>query len=166
LNALTSAELIEWLDEKMAEHGAGKLIPPDDILTDGFGEQVRERAHLAVVAVMNRRLDDQITAIEAERTEATKEIRAEIDRITADLRTQLALVSEPFRQRIGVAQAEAWAINREAEVHRVIARITPAPDRLRTAIGDVFSDRPTLHWSAALREIAKVAEVDAEGGAP
>ena len=32
LNAFTSAQLIEWLDRKMAEHSVGKLIPPDDIL--------------------------------------------------------------------------------------------------------------------------------------
>ena len=29
LNAMTTPELIEWLDDKMAEHGDGKLIPPD-----------------------------------------------------------------------------------------------------------------------------------------
>ena len=28
LNAMTTPQLIEWLDEKMAEHGDGKLIPP------------------------------------------------------------------------------------------------------------------------------------------
>ena len=28
LNAMTTPQLIEWLDHKMAEHGDGKLIPP------------------------------------------------------------------------------------------------------------------------------------------
>ena len=38
LNAFTSAQLIDWLDRKMAEHSVGKLIPPDDILKDQFSE--------------------------------------------------------------------------------------------------------------------------------
>ena len=100
LNAFTSAALIDWLDRKMAEHGAGKLIPPDDILIDGFGERVRNRAEQAVAEAINQRLDAKVTAIEAEQAKATKNIQAEIDRITADLRKQLAEVSEPFQQRI------------------------------------------------------------------
>jgi hypothetical protein len=32
LNAMTTPQLIAWLDEKMAEHGSGKLIPPADVL--------------------------------------------------------------------------------------------------------------------------------------
>ena len=32
LNAMTTPEFIAWLDGKMAEHGAGKLIPPDDVI--------------------------------------------------------------------------------------------------------------------------------------
>ena len=32
LNAMITPQFIEWLDRKMAKHGAGKLIPPSDIL--------------------------------------------------------------------------------------------------------------------------------------
>jgi hypothetical protein len=32
LNAMTTPEFIDWLDRKMAEHGSGKLIPPDDVV--------------------------------------------------------------------------------------------------------------------------------------
>ena len=34
LNEMTPAQLIDWLDEKMGEHGDGKLIPPDDVLEE------------------------------------------------------------------------------------------------------------------------------------
>ena len=122
LNAFTSAQLIDWLDRKMGEHGAGKLIPPDDILQDEFGERVRERAQSAVADGDRAALEDQIAAIEAEQAEATKEIRAEIDRITADLRMQLARVSEPFLRNEDRALRKSGgrqAIDREAEVHQV-----------------------------------------------
>jgi hypothetical protein len=40
LNAMTTPEFIEWLDDKMAEHGAGKLIPPDEVIADEFEERL------------------------------------------------------------------------------------------------------------------------------
>jgi hypothetical protein len=43
LNAMTTPAFIAWLDNKMAEHGDGKLIPPNDVLLTEFDDQV-ERA--------------------------------------------------------------------------------------------------------------------------
>ena len=34
LNAMTTPQLIEWLDEKMETYGDGKLIPPQDVLVN------------------------------------------------------------------------------------------------------------------------------------
>ncbi len=161
LNAFTSAELIKWLDGKMAEVGAGKLIPPDDILADGFGERVRARAEQAVAEAINQRLDAKVTAIEAEQAKATKNIQAEIDRITADLRKQLAEVSEPFQQRIAITQADIAAIDREAKTHKVIERITPDARKLRATINKTFAKKPSLRWSTVLHEIADAAKVGA-----
>jgi hypothetical protein len=117
-----------------------------------------------VAEAIDRRLDGQITVIQAEQIEATKDIQAEIDRITADLRSRRAEVSEPFHQRIEAARSEASAIDREAAVHRAIGRTTPGADRLRTAITEAFSGRPELHWATVLHEIADGTEVGAEGG--
>jgi hypothetical protein len=83
LNAFTSQELIDWLDHKMVEHDAGKLIPPDDILQDGFGERIRERAEQAVVVGIDQRLYARIAAIEAERDAATAPIKFRIAEISA-----------------------------------------------------------------------------------
>jgi hypothetical protein len=160
LNAFTSAELIDWLDRKMAEVGAGKVIPPDDILVDGFGERVRERAQQSVAETINKRLDAEVAAIEAEQAEATKDIRAEIDRITADLRAQLAVISEPYEQRIETARTVAAEIDRETETHKAIVRLTPAADQLRAFIGQTLSDRPKLRWSTALDELADATTVE------
>jgi hypothetical protein len=168
LNAFTSAELIDWLDRKMAEHDAGKLIPPDNLLEDQFSERVRERAHQSVMAAIDRCLKVQIAAIEAEEVDATKEIRTEIDRITADLRLRLAEISGPFERRIEAARSGANAIGREAAVHQVIKRMTPDTDSLRAAIGAALSNEATLHWSTVLDEIAdgtEVGDIDAGGAA-
>src|SRR5262249_53940570 len=137
LNAFTSAELIAWLDGKMAEHDAGKLIPPDDILADQFNEQARPRVEDAVNAAIDSCCDDVVDAIKAEEAEARKPILAELYHISAPLLAELArvrapllermrVVSEPFRQRIGAVQADADAIDRETEVHRMIERMRPA----------------------------------------
>jgi hypothetical protein len=174
LNAFTSAELIAWLDAKMAEHSAGKLIPPDDILTEGFGERVRERTQDAVEAAIEGRLDADLAAIEAEQVKATSPIQAEIDRlsapllaeidrITAPARVRLAETQAPFHQRKADAREEAGAIDREAEVHRAIGRMTPDADALRAAIGEVFVKLPERHWLPVLHEIADATEVDIGG---
>jgi hypothetical protein len=51
LNAMTTPEFIAWLDRKMAEHGVGKLIPPDDV----------------IAAELERRLEAKVRATVAER---------------------------------------------------------------------------------------------------
>ncbi len=168
LNAFTSAQLIDWLDGKMAEHGAGKLIPPDDVLQEAFGDRVHDRAQSAIADAVEQRLEGQITAIAAEQAEATQDIRDEIDRITAGLRAQLAEAEAPFLERIEEAKAEAQAIDQDAAVQRTIARITPDAAALRQAIDAAFAREPTLAWVAVLHQIADATEIsaDGEGGEP
>jgi hypothetical protein len=181
LNAFTSAELIDWLDRKMAEHCTGKLIPPDDILIDGFGERVRNRAEQAVEATIEKRTKNRIAAVEAERVRAIAPIQmeiarisgpllSEISRLTAHLDKQLAEVSEPFKQRIAATYTEAAGINREAETQRAIKRTIPTIELLRADIGVAFSESPSLHWADDIAEITEIGAIeihlgDAEGGA-
>jgi hypothetical protein len=165
LNAMSSADLIAWLDRKMAEHGADKLIPPDDILTDQFAEQMRPRAEVAVAEAIERRREETIDEIEAERREAIAPIQEEIDRIskplldeiaqkTAELRRELTETQTPFENRIADANTEAEATDREAEVAKAIAKITPEPEQLRTDIGKRFTREWTAHWLTMLKRIA------------
>jgi hypothetical protein len=159
LNAFTSAELIAWLDRKMAEHDAGKLIPPDDILADTFDEQARKRTADAVNAAIDTRRDALVADIEQQRDAATADIQAEIDRITADQRSQLAERFEPFKQRIEALTADAAAIDRETLVHQALDRMRPDAKTLRAAVADGLADRPTQHWADALADIAHAANV-------
>lgn len=50
LNAMTTPQLIEWLDEKMAEHGSGKLIPPPDVLEAELAECFEAKVRAALTA--------------------------------------------------------------------------------------------------------------------
>jgi hypothetical protein len=48
LNAMTTPELIEWLDRKMAEHGAVKLIPPSKAIANEFEDKLAAAVRTAV----------------------------------------------------------------------------------------------------------------------
>jgi hypothetical protein len=102
LNAFTSAQLIEWLDRKTAEHGAGKLIPPDDILRNEFGEHILPRAEDAVADAIEQQRDKKSATIKAAKLEATQKIRDEMARVTAPLRDLLSLLEAPFLETVNV----------------------------------------------------------------
>jgi hypothetical protein len=55
LNAMTTPELIAWLDRKMEEHGAVKLIPPRQVIADEFEQKL---THAVATAVTERILRD------------------------------------------------------------------------------------------------------------
>jgi hypothetical protein len=44
LNAMTTPQFVQWLDQKMAERGQGKLVPPADVLSAKLRKEVE--AHL------------------------------------------------------------------------------------------------------------------------
>ena len=64
LNAMTTPQLIEWLDQKMAEHGDGKLIPPTDVLEQELAERIESKVRAAITERILREaeLDDQVAA--------------------------------------------------------------------------------------------------------
>jgi len=61
LNAMTTPQFIAWLDQKMAKHGSGKLIPPPDVLEAEVAERIEEkvRANLVEKILRDARLEDQ-----------------------------------------------------------------------------------------------------------
>lgn len=64
LNAMTTPQFIGWLDRKMADHGVGKLIPPDDVLSTELETQLEEKIRVDVTERILReaRAEDQIAA--------------------------------------------------------------------------------------------------------
>jgi hypothetical protein len=82
-----------------------------------------------------------------------------------DLRRQRADLESPFNIRISEARAEAEldeaaveaaadAIDQEAEIAKMIVRMTPTPESLKVTIADTFASAPTLEWSTVLPQIA------------
>jgi hypothetical protein len=43
LNAMTTPQLIDWLDGKMAEHGVGKLVPPADVIAAELERRIEQK---------------------------------------------------------------------------------------------------------------------------
>ena len=64
LNAMTTPQLIEWLDEKMAEFGSGKLIPPKNVLEQDLADRIESKVRDAITERILReaKLDDQVAA--------------------------------------------------------------------------------------------------------
>jgi hypothetical protein len=64
LNAMTTPQLIDWLDEKMETYGDGKLIPPQEVLLDELMTvtEKRLRAEITASILSEVGLDDRVAA--------------------------------------------------------------------------------------------------------
>jgi hypothetical protein len=64
LNAMTTPEFIQWLDDKMDAHGAIKLIPPPDVIVAELETRLESNVRDAITERILReaRVEDQITA--------------------------------------------------------------------------------------------------------
>jgi hypothetical protein len=65
LNAMTTPQLIQWLDEKMARFGSGKLIPPPQVLEQDLAARIdyKVRATITERILREARIDDQVAAV-------------------------------------------------------------------------------------------------------
>jgi hypothetical protein len=71
LNAMTTPQFIAWLDDKMAEHGSGKLVPPAEVLAAELDERIEKKVRAATTERILREagFEDQVaTAIAAIKT--------------------------------------------------------------------------------------------------
>jgi hypothetical protein len=70
LNAMTTPQLIEWLDEKMETYGSGKLIPPPAVLEEQLKTRVEGKVRSEITerilreADLDAQVDAAIAAIE------------------------------------------------------------------------------------------------------
>ncbi len=64
LNAMTTPQFIAWLDQKMAAHGSGKLIPPPDVLEAELSKRIESKVRAAHTERILREagLDSQVAA--------------------------------------------------------------------------------------------------------
>jgi hypothetical protein len=84
LNAMTTPQLIAWLDKKMAMLGNGKLIPPADVLEQELGDQIERkvRADITERILHDAGLDARVTeAIAAIKTPNGTKIARDTERL-------------------------------------------------------------------------------------
>jgi CBS domain-containing protein len=84
LNAMTTPQLIEWLDEKMDEFGGGKLIPPTHVLEQELADRIESKVRAAITKRILReaKIDDQVAAaIAAIRTPDGAKLARDIKRL-------------------------------------------------------------------------------------
>jgi hypothetical protein len=73
LNAMTTPELITWLDRKMAEHSTGKLIPPPAMIAAELKQLLKTRLRELIMerilreAGLDRQVEEGFTAIKLRR---------------------------------------------------------------------------------------------------
>ncbi len=85
LNAMGTADLLAWLDKKMAAHAQGKLIPPAPVLDEHLISSVRERVENALTERILREagLDEQVA-------DAVTELAPTLQRRSAKLHREVA----------------------------------------------------------------------------
>ena len=68
LNAMTTPEFIAWLDDKMAEHGFGKLIPPEVVVLAELESRLEAKVRAAITERIMREagFEKQVAAALAE----------------------------------------------------------------------------------------------------
>jgi hypothetical protein len=87
LNAMTTPQLIEWLDDKMETYGSGKLIPPAEVLEDTYMTLVERRLRAEITerilhdADLDAQVAEALTALDPPDDEA---LRREIEDGFAD----------------------------------------------------------------------------------
>jgi len=74
LNAMTSPQFIEWLDEAVAEHTTGKIIPPAQVLTETFSADLRTKVRDGMIAklIKEHKVDQRTDTIVIDTVKALK----------------------------------------------------------------------------------------------
>lgn len=109
LNEMTTAALIEWLDGKMAEHGAGKVIPPASI----------------VATETQQRLTSYVEDIVTERVLREAKVGEQVETIVSEI--QIPSPNEltaAVKEWVGDHEAKAWS-NGVSSLVEDIARDVP-----------------------------------------
>lgn len=110
LNAMDSASFLTWLDEKMAKHSQGKVVPPADVLTAKLVE--------STLAKIRERLTDKILR-EAKIDEQVEIKYGETDLINGDrlrMEVEVALDKVP---------ANLWTVPIEHAAEQQAANVVP-----------------------------------------
>ena len=96
LNAMTTPEFLAWLDEKIAPHESGKLVPPGAVLKGRLESDVRDR--------LRRRITERVLA-EARVDERTEDA---FRRVAPDLEKKAGTLADHVRVELIGVPANHW----------------------------------------------------------
>ena len=91
LNAMTTPQFLDWITAKIEAHGAGKLVPPDEVIAGEVEEHLEAelRKRITERVLREARIDDQVAAARAGITLPHKHLtRAAIDKWLAKNRLE------------------------------------------------------------------------------
>jgi hypothetical protein len=97
LNVFTTAQFIDWLDEKMAEHGNGRLIPPDTVLSRALTDDVREELH--------QRITEKILA----EADLGGQVETELEKIKPQIEQRAESLAEQVADELDEEPQQAWS---------------------------------------------------------
>ena len=94
LNEMSTPQFLQWLDDKMKEHGQGKLIAPDDVMAKELHEKAREK--------LTREITDRILKeqdVEGQIDQAFENLRPVLDEKAKELPNYVVedLTKEPYQ---------------------------------------------------------------------
>lgn len=88
LNAMTTPQLLAWLDRKMEEHGQGRLVPPAEVLAEHLEQQARAQVAETMRDTILRE-HDYAGQVEAECKRLSPRLRHEAGGLAQVVRTAL-----------------------------------------------------------------------------
>jgi hypothetical protein len=95
LNAMTTPQLLEWLDRKMSDYG-GKLVPPDEVLAEHLRRDVRSG------------LDRQITDQVIREAKIDERVETEFGKLERIIRDTLEKLAEHIQKHLTANPSEHW----------------------------------------------------------
>jgi hypothetical protein len=96
LNAMSTPELLEWLDRKMAEYG-GKVVPPDPVLAEHLKQDVRTL------------LEQQFTEEALRHARIGERVEMEFARRETRIQATLATMQEQIREWFEANPSHHWS---------------------------------------------------------
>jgi hypothetical protein len=105
LNAMTTPQFLEWLDEAMREHGNGKLIPPKKVMRDQLHQKIRNhvrestRERILRESRFEAQVDERVASLNGAIGRATRQLANQVRSALAG--DQTLCWKEPV-ERLGV----------------------------------------------------------------
>jgi hypothetical protein len=120
LNAMTTPQLLEWLDRKFEEYG-GKLLPPESVLTDRLELEMRTS------------LEAQITEQVLREARIQERVRHEVRRRRQAIKSHLVTIEQNVRDDLEAHPERHWSHPVREIAETIAGTVTCDPGTVRRA---------------------------------